>query len=122
MTSYNIPTKYKAYLGRIFILRKHKVIQVSLDKKAGKRFACESIKTFGKAVYVFDESNSKVQVTTLSGATLWISKYYLLKEVETTNLNDSKNKINELCSELIKCNLSDNSKMTITQILKNLLQ
>jgi len=119
-SSYNIPAKYKSYLGRIFILRKHKLIPASTEKKFGKRFLYEAAKTFGEAVYILDETNSKVQVTTLSGTILWIPKYYLHKEIEQQNLNDSfsKNKINELSSELLASNLSDENKMSIIQILK----
>ena len=121
-SSYNIPAKYKSYLGRIFILRKHKLIPASTEKKFGKRILYEAAEIFGEVVYILDETNSKVQVTTPSGKMLWIPKYYLYKEVESQNLNDSlsKNIINELSSDLLASNMSDENKISITQILKSI--
>lgn len=123
-SSYNIPAKYKIYIGRIFILRKHKIIPASIEKKFGNRIFYESRKTFGEAVCILDETNSKAQVTTLSGTVLWIPKYYLHKEITTQNLNDSitSGQINELSSEILSCDLSDNNKMKLLQILRILEQ
>ena len=121
-SSYNIPAKYKSYQGRIFILRKHKMISASTEKKFGKRFFYDATKTFGEAVFILDETNSKAQVTTLCGTILWIPKYYLHKEIESNNLNDSftKSKLNELSSELLASNMPNASKMSIVGLLKKL--
>lgn len=122
-SSYNIPAKYKAYIGRIFILRKHKIIPASIEKKFGNRIFYETRKTFGEAVYILDETNSKVQVTTLSGTVLWIPKYYLHKEITTQNLNNSitSDQVNELSSEVLSCNMTDDHKMKLVQILRTYL-
>ena len=120
-SSYNIPKKYKIYVGRIFILRKHKLIPASTEKKYGKRFLYDATQTFGEAVYILDETNSKVQVTTASGSLLlWIPKYFLHKEITNQHMNNinSITKINELSNELISSNVSKDNKMFIMQILK----
>ena len=111
-------------MGRIFILRKHKIIPASIEKKFGNRIFYETRKTFGEVVYILDETNSKVQVTTLSGTVLWIPKYYLHKEITTQNLNNSitSDQVNELSSEVLSCNMSDDNKMKLVQILRTYLQ
>jgi hypothetical protein len=73
--------KYKSYVGRAFVLRKHKDIPASEDQKAQKRKNFNREETFGDACLVIDEINARVKVTTLNGGYLWISKFYLHKEL-----------------------------------------
>lgn len=116
----NIPAKYKIYVGRIFILRKCEKISASIDKKQGKRLFYDKSKTFGESVFIFDETNSKVKVSTLTGTFLWMPKYFLHKEICTQNTNNqiTKDIINKLVIELLSCNLPEENKLKIIQILK----
>jgi len=77
--------KYKIYKGRIFILRKKKLIPGTNSEISGrdKVIFFERTKTFGEAVFVYDETNSKVKVTTINGKHIWIPKNCLLIELET---------------------------------------
>ena len=73
--------RYKSYVGRTFMLRQHKDIYASVDREAKSRRKVSTDKVFGEACLVFDESNTRVKVTTLDGKFLWISKFYLHKEL-----------------------------------------
>lgn len=73
--------KYKSYVGRTFLLRKHAEIPASDDKKAKNRRTYQRSEIFGDACLVVDESNTRVQITTLAAGLLWISKFYLHKEL-----------------------------------------
>ena len=73
--------KYKSYVGRTFLLRKHAEIPASTDKKANTRKNYNRVETFGDACLVLDETNTRVQVTALDTTFLWISKFYLHKEL-----------------------------------------
>lgn len=84
-----IAAKYKSYIGRVFLLRKHKLIPASLERKAGRRREYfDRMETFGDACLVFDETNARVKVTRLEGGFLWISKFYLHKEVTSSNFSN----------------------------------
>jgi hypothetical protein len=77
----DIPAKYKSYVGRLFFLRKHKIIPASLDQKAKTRKDYDRIETFGDACLVLDETNTRVKIVAAGNKILWISKFYLHKEV-----------------------------------------
>jgi len=77
----NILPRYKSYVGRTFILRKHKNIPASTDQQAKNRKSYDREEIFGEACMVVDETNSRVRITTLSHGFLWISKFYLHKEL-----------------------------------------
>lgn len=117
-SSNNIPVKYKIYIGRIFILRKCKKIPASIDKKQGKRSFYERKNTFGESVFIFDETISKVKVSTLTGTLLWIPKYFLHKEIGTQNNKITKDTINELVYKLLANSVQEQDKATVIQILK----
>jgi len=80
--------KYKSYVGRTFLLRKHADIPASDNKKAKNRRTYERSKVFGDACLVVDETNTRVQITTLSAGLLWISKFYLHKELVGQKFRD----------------------------------
>jgi len=96
----DLPPQYKIYTGRTFILRKHKTIPASLDKKAKTRKYYNTREVFGEACLVMDETNSRVKITTLIGRTLWISKFYLHKEI-VANLFENYDYISKLAHELV---------------------
>lgn len=73
--------KYKSYVGRTFILRKHAQVPASDDKLAKNRKLFDRYETFGDACLVLDESNTRVKIPTLDNRFLWISKFYLHKEL-----------------------------------------
>ena len=102
----DISSKYKSYIGRVFLIRKHTYIPASLEKKAGKRQYFEREKTFGDACLVFDETNARVKVTKLGGGFLWISKFYLHKELENDNFIKHDN-ISEIIDKLIQLGQSE---------------
>lgn len=73
---------YKPYIGRIFCLKKTKLIPASEDKFARTRKHYKNVETFGEACLIVDETNTRVQVTTISeGKMLWIGKFFLSREV-----------------------------------------
>ena len=100
-SSYNIPPKYKIYLGRVFFLRKYEQIPASVSKLAGKRESFLRTETFGDSCLVLDETNSKVRVTCLDGSSLWIPKYFLHKEITNYAISEPDS-INELVDRIIK--------------------
>lgn len=97
---------YKPYIGRIFYLKKTKIIPASEDKFARTRKHYKNSETFGEICLVVDETNTRVQVTTISeGKLLWIGKFFLAKEVvyEHTKKHDYIEKIaNKLVDLSIK--------------------
>ena len=106
--------QYKSYVGRTFLLRKHAEIPASSDKKAQGRHMCDRFETFGDACLVLDETNTRVQVTTSEGGRfLWISKFYLHKELigkkfydhdYVLDLSDKLLKLKDVFEDLYKNN------------------
>lgn len=83
-----ILSKYKSYVGRTFLLRLHKEIPASDDKKAKGRQNYDRYDTFGDACLVLDETNTRVKIPTLDERFLWISKFYLHKELVGKKFRD----------------------------------
>jgi hypothetical protein len=96
----DLPSQYKIYTGRTFILRKHNLIPASKDRKARTRKIYKGKERFGEACLVLDETNSRVKITTLDGNPMWISKFYLLKEIVSDSFKDY-DYITALANELI---------------------
>lgn len=117
--SYDIPPEYKIYTGRLFALRKSKQILAANTKTHGdrSRLSYDNLDTFGEAVLVLDESNSKVLVTTRLQTPLWIAKYHLYKELEKP---DDKEKINILIDLLVDDSvyLTEEVRQEIAQYLR----
>lgn len=94
----NLP--FKPYIGRIFSLKKTKVIPASEDKFARTRKHYKNVETFGEACLIVDETNTRVQVTTISeGRLLWIGKFFLSKEIvhdSTKNFDHADEVANKL--------------------------
>jgi len=72
--------KYKPFIGRMFTLRKHKKIPgypttPNIDRT---EYTHEH---FGEVVLVLDETNTQVRVSDKYGKTVWISKFFLHKEI-----------------------------------------
>lgn len=84
----NILPKYKSYVGRTFLLRKHAEIPASKDKHAKNRANYSRTEVFGDACLVLDETNTRVKVTAIEAPFLWISKFYLHKELVGKNFHD----------------------------------
>ena len=120
MKNQEIPEKYKIYKGRIFLLRKKNLIPTTINKIIGreKPFLHKTKEIFGEAVFIYDETNTKIQVSTLNGIFVWIPKNCLLKEIE---MNSNTIKINDLITDIINTKLSDEKKAVITQLLRNLI-
>ncbi len=79
----NLKSNLKSFVGRIFSLRKVNLIPTYKDSKGthnGYQIPQEDI---GEAVMVLDETNTKVCIVRSSGGTIWIPKYYLLKEIKS---------------------------------------
>ena len=117
--SYDIPSEYKIYTGRLFALRKSKTIEASNTKTYGdpSRSTYNNVETFGAAVLVLDESNAKVLVTSLIQTPLWIAKYHLYEEIDPP---DDKEKINILIDMLVDSSvyLTDDVRREIAQYLR----
>lgn len=117
-SSYDIPPKYKIYLGRVFFLRKYENIPASASKLAGETRKFVRTETFGDSCLVLDESNSKVKVTCLDGSFLWIPKYFLHKEITNRKIN-KPDYINKLVDKIIKNPvLTTNDVKEVTGLLK----
>jgi hypothetical protein len=117
--SYDIPSEYKIYTGRLFSLRRCKNIAGANTKTYGdaSRRSYNNLDTFGAAVLILDESNAKVLVTTLMQNPLWIAKYHLREEIDPP---DDKEKINILIDMLVNTEvyLSDAVRKEIAQYLR----
>ena len=114
--------KFKPFVGRVFFLRKNKNIFVSTEKKHGVQTLQNTTETFGEAVYVYDETNTRVQVTNLSGRFLWIPKYNLGKECDnpnTINKDEISRLVTDLLSDKEDC-LTKEKKAAIAQLLRRL--
>lgn len=79
--------KFKPHIGRIFFLRKTRLINVYKQGKAScsndREKPVEREQFFGDTVLVLDETNTRICVTSILGTVYWIQKYYLLKELVT---------------------------------------
>jgi hypothetical protein len=73
----------KSHVGRTFSLRKVNLIPTYNDAKGGNAGLVNSVEELGQAVMVLDESNTRVCIVKATGGTVWIPKYYLLKEVKS---------------------------------------
>jgi len=92
-------SKYKSFIGRVFILRKHKKIPVHLQHSNERVFF--SYKEIGEAVLILDETNSKVKVYTIENKVIWIQKFYLLKELKSS-INTTVDNLVEIIQDLSK--------------------
>lgn len=91
--------KYKSFLGRIFSIRKHKVIPASRTE-SGERLGMTP-NQLGEAVLVLDENNTRVKVCVAEGGVAWIPKFYLHEEMtnsEFHSVDDLTETIQELLS------------------------
>lgn len=95
----------KSHIGRTFALRKVVLIPTYSDAKGGNAGLVNSIDELGQAVMVLDETNTRVCIVRATGGTIWIPKYYLLKEVKS-DLYRRYDTFNEALNDL-----SDVSKM-----------
>lgn len=112
--------KYKAYKGRIFLLRNRKQIPGTYQKIIGRQkiVLFNTKENFGEAVFIYDETNTRVQVATLKNKYVWIPKNCLLQELE---VNEQENKIIDLIDDIINSNINNKKKAVITQLLRNLI-
>lgn len=98
---------FKPYIGRLFTLKKTKLIPASEDKFARNRKFYNNLETFSKGCLVVDETNTRVNIVTiLDGKNLWISKFFLYKELKQPELSN-KDYINEIGNKLIKFSKQD---------------
>lgn len=118
--STKIPSKYKSYIGRVFILRKYRFIPVSEKMKVGKRHFIEREKKLGDVCLVLDETYSRVKVTNLEGGSYWISKYYLRKELEGTVFSKYDNVLSLIDKLLGLCYCNQEDTEIIKEAAKNL--
>ncbi len=73
--------KFKSHIGRTFILRKNDLVSTySVENGFPKKYVKRQ-EEFGEAVFVLDETNTRVCVTNLLGMAVWIPKFYLHKEL-----------------------------------------
>ena len=91
---------FKPYIGRIFSLKKTKLIPASEDKFARTRKHYKNVETFGEGCLIVDETNTRVLVTTITeGKMLWIGKFFLAKEIAqdlSKNTDHAENIANKL--------------------------
>lgn len=81
--------RYKPFVGRMFTLRKHKVIPgyPSVPNRNRTEYTSDH---FGEIVLVLDETNTRVRVCDHEGSAIWIPKFFLHKEIkngEFTNVD-----------------------------------
>lgn len=98
--------KFKPYVGRIFSLKKTKVIPASEDVHAKTRKHYKNKETFGEVCLVVDETNTRVKVTTITEKLLWIGKFFLAKEIEEESFK-RQDYVNELANKLIDLSTSN---------------
>lgn len=114
----------KSHVGRTFTLRKVVLIPTYTDAKGGSAGLVNSVEELGEAVLVLDETNTRVCIVRATGGTIWIPKYYLLKEIksELHRKYDSLTEIiNELCL-IAKALRTDNNQLskTVENVVNNL--
>lgn len=90
--------RYKSFLGRIFSIRKHKVIPASRTEM-GDRFEMTPDQ-LGEVVLVLDENNTRVKVCVSEGGAAWIPKFYLHKEITNGEFRDVDD-LTEMIQELL---------------------
>lgn len=89
-----LEAKFKPHVGRIFHLRKTRLISIYKQGKAsatdGERVV-EREEVLGRSVLVLDETNTRICVTAVDGTAIWIQKYYLHKEMlsDTSSIDDN---------------------------------
>jgi len=71
----------------MFTLRKHKVIPGYPSTLNQNRTEYTS-EQFGEVVLVLDETNTRVRVCDHEGSAIWISKFFLHKEVKNSTFQD----------------------------------
>ena len=92
--------RYKPFIGRMFSLRKHKVIPgyPNVPDKERTKYPREH---FGEIVLVLDEANTRVRVCDQNGSAVWIPKFFLHKEIrngEFANVDALSERVQELLS------------------------
>lgn len=120
MTPNDIPNNLKCYVGRIFSLRDINKIAVTTEKTAGidKIKNVNTKETFGLAVFVYDETHSKVKVTSLNKKFYWINKASLHKELSGKHVEVD---VASYIEDIAGCDLDENKKAAITQLLRGLI-
>lgn len=79
--------RYKPFIGRMFSLRKHKVIPgyPHVPDRERTEYPREH---FGDIVLVLDETNTRVRVCDHEGSAIWIPKFFLHKEIKNGEFMD----------------------------------
>ena len=101
--------KFKPMIGKIFLLRKNKTIPYYSNPSSN----CEgylSRELFGDGVLILDESNTRVQIINQKNQPIWIGKYYLHKEIETTKNNNKLELIGDTIEIISQLCLKINEK------------
>lgn len=76
--------KFKPHVGRMFKLRKVEEIEVfeaGMPAWGNGQRTLNRKKDLGEVVMVFDETNTRVSISTVDGVIVWISKFYLGLEI-----------------------------------------
>lgn len=89
----------KSHVGRTFTLRKVVLIPTYQDAKGSNAGLVNSVEELGEAVLVLDETNTRVCIVRATGGTIWIPKYYLLKEIKS-ELHKKYDSLTEIINEL----------------------
>ena len=126
----SIKPKYKVNVGRIFQLRNVSKIPCYTSPKPSHSElqswkSATDIGGPGKVILILDENNSRVNIFCEDlGGSLWIPKYYLLKEAmqnASSNLDDMLRETNaEMGQWLIE--LRQNADVVNAEKLENLLK
>ena len=112
----------KSHVGRTFTLRKVVLIPTYSDAKGGNAGLVNSVEELGQAVMVLDETNTRVCVIRATGGTIWIPKYFLLKEVKSDlyrrydKFNEALDDLSDVAKTLRK---SDNKELAV--IVENVM-
>jgi len=94
-----LKAKFKPHVSRTFILRKHEMLPIYSIGRAAHGETMKYIRRtdeLGDAVFILDETNTRVCVTNLFGSAVWIPKYYLHKEAPSLLYQ----KLDNLCEAL----------------------
>lgn len=100
----NREPKFKPHVGRMFYLKKVKVIEaynVPYPGFGDGRHLLDRKKDMSSLVMVLDESNTRVMITVLDGVALWISKACLGNEFKN-KANSSCDMINQLVLDVAR--------------------
>lgn len=92
--------RFKPFIGRMFTLRKHKVIPgyPLVPNRNRTEYTSDH---FGEIVLVLDETNTRVRVCDHEGGAVWIPKFFLHKEIkngEFANVDALSECVQELLS------------------------